>query len=132
MSTFKEVVQKFMPDAIESEWHRHSNGGGWVQNTAHVDAKAYVGPSARVCGDASVYGSARVCGGKWDKSPINMQLHPYAVTNSAPGMVSIGCQSHTIKNWLMNGHEVAKEFNLTEAQIELYKAAIEFIAKFGK
>jgi len=29
-------------------WHKHSNGGGWVQDTAHVAESAYVGPNAEV------------------------------------------------------------------------------------
>ena len=49
-------------------WHRHPNGGGWVQDTAQVDETVYVGPNAevygtaRVCGSARVYGTALVCG----------------------------------------------------------------------
>lgn len=39
--------------------HRHSNGGGWVSNSAHVDASAYVGPYARVLG-GTVTGHARI------------------------------------------------------------------------
>lgn len=46
--------------------HRHSNGCGWVADTAQVDRFAYVGEhaqvygNARVAGDAKVYGKARV------------------------------------------------------------------------
>ena len=29
---------------------QHPNGGGWVADTAHVDASAYVGPDAWVYG----------------------------------------------------------------------------------
>ena len=49
-------------------WHRHPNGGGWVQDTASVDETAYVGPdaevygNAQVCGNARVFGNARVSG----------------------------------------------------------------------
>ena len=42
--------------------HRHSNGGGWVADTAKVDASAHVGPDAKVYGYAHVYGNARVFG----------------------------------------------------------------------
>lgn len=34
--------------------HRHSNGGGWVANTAIVEANAFVGPEAQVYGNAHV------------------------------------------------------------------------------
>jgi len=40
--------------------HQHPNGGGWVADTAIVDATAYVGPNARVYDNARVYGDARV------------------------------------------------------------------------
>jgi Family of unknown function (DUF6055)/Bacterial Ig domain len=39
--------------------HKHSNGGGWVSETATVDASAYVGPNAAVLG-GSVLGNARI------------------------------------------------------------------------
>ena len=48
--------------------HRHPNGGGWVADTAFVDATAFIGinaevfGNARVLGDASVYDDARVYG----------------------------------------------------------------------
>lgn len=45
---------------IRREWHQHSNGGGWVQNSAHVDATAYIGPEALVLHGAQVLGKARV------------------------------------------------------------------------
>ena len=38
----------------------HNNGGGFVADTATVDATAYVGPDAKVCGEAQVLGNARV------------------------------------------------------------------------
>jgi len=38
----------------------HSNGGGWVANTATVAATAYVGPNAKVLGSAKVSGNVRV------------------------------------------------------------------------
>ena len=36
--------------------HRHSNGGGWVADTATVADTAYLGPTAHVYGNARVYG----------------------------------------------------------------------------
>ena len=59
--TLKEL-KKLFPTATDKTWHRHSNGGGWVENTAKVDISAFVGENARVCGNALVCGNARVCG----------------------------------------------------------------------
>jgi len=39
--------------------HIQANGGGWVSNSAHVDASVYVGPYARVTG-GTVKGNARI------------------------------------------------------------------------
>ena len=43
-------------------WHRHPNGGGWVQDTASVDETAHIGPDAEVFGAARVFGTAGVSG----------------------------------------------------------------------
>jgi len=71
--TLVELQQSF-PNATKSTWHRHSNGGGWVENTATVAVTAYVGENAwvyenawvfdeaRVYGNARVYGEAQVFG----------------------------------------------------------------------
>lgn len=46
----------------EDEQHRHSNGGGWVAETAKVDKSVYVGPHALVYGHAELTGKVRVEG----------------------------------------------------------------------
>ena len=48
--------------AVKGSGHSHPNGGGFVANTAMVDATAYVGPMARVLGSAKVLGNARIEG----------------------------------------------------------------------
>jgi hypothetical protein len=48
--------------------HWHSNGGGWVSNSATVAATAYVGPRAAVYGTATVSGNARIEGLAWVNS----------------------------------------------------------------
>ncbi|MDD7516493.1 DUF6055 domain-containing protein [Ruminococcus flavefaciens] len=40
--------------------HIHSNGGGWVSDSARVDASVYVGPDAMVLGNAALTGNVRV------------------------------------------------------------------------
>jgi carbonic anhydrase/acetyltransferase-like protein (isoleucine patch superfamily) len=36
--------------------HRHDNGGGWVEDTAKVDADCYIGPTAQIMNSATVRG----------------------------------------------------------------------------
>ena len=42
--------------------HRHPNGGGWVADSATVEASALVSGNAQVYGNALVSGNAWVCG----------------------------------------------------------------------
>ena len=61
-------LHDFKDGAGEVPAHRHPNGGGWVADSATVEATAYVGPRAQVYGRAKLYGyaglfgHAKVCG----------------------------------------------------------------------
>ena len=55
--------------------HRHTNGGGWVANTAHVHNSAYIGPDARVYGNARVSGDAWVKRGVYTSTPDEAKAH---------------------------------------------------------
>lgn len=107
--------------------HRHSNGGGWVANTAYVDPTAFVGPDAQVfgnalvCGDAQVHGDARVRGdaqvygdarvygnarvydnalvcGRCSRSPLYISGYEYSVT-VCDDVISVGCQKASLEKW---------------------------------
>jgi len=62
--------------------HQHSNGGGWIADTATVAETAYVGPNAkifgnaRICNDAQIYGNAQI----YNNARIygNAQIYGYA------------------------------------------------------
>ena len=55
-------IKQRRSDTAVSGGRRHSNGGGFVANTARVDASVYVGENARVLGYATVSGNARIDG----------------------------------------------------------------------
>ena len=57
--TLTELRYDF-PAATPETWHKHRNGGGWVENTAWVDATAKVGSNAIVWGNARVLDNACV------------------------------------------------------------------------
>lgn len=59
------VPEGFQPPAqfraqLKSNGHLHTNGGGWVENSANVAFSVYVGPSAMVLGNAHLSGQVRV------------------------------------------------------------------------
>ena len=44
-----------------SDFHRHPNGGGWVENTAMADETVVVEEGAAICDNARVKGNTSVC-----------------------------------------------------------------------
>ena len=147
--TFEQLIEK-LGTQNESEWHQHANGGGWVQNTANVDASAYVGESAivlqnarvsgnaqvsgnaRVSGNAWVSGNAQVYGNAWEKSPLFIIGSRFSATNCKRGHIQIGCECHTFAWWLENGVKLARNHNFTDSEIEEYRAIVELFVKIGK
>ena len=55
-----EQLKELFPTATKKTWHQHSNGGGWVKNTASVADTAFVGPDALVFDKARVFENAQV------------------------------------------------------------------------
>lgn len=47
---------------LRTNGHLHSNGGGWVQNSATVASTVYVGPTAIVRGNSNISGQVRIEG----------------------------------------------------------------------
>ena len=78
--------------------HRHEHGGGWVADTARVDAGAYVGPSAQVSGEAQVKRSCHVvqCGPMGSRDAI---LTLYRTAGGGMG-ASTGCFSGSVDDLL--------------------------------
>ena len=56
------MTYDFLDGAGEVPAHQHSNGGGWVADSAYVVASAFVGPDAQVYDNARVFGHAEVYG----------------------------------------------------------------------
>ena len=150
MRTFDKLKQLF-PDATLNTWHQHSNGNGWVENTAQVADSAYVGENAivsedaRVFGNASVYGNAQVygnahvCGnawvygdalvkdGYWLVTPFYLHGTKHIVQICAPGIIKIGCEEHSIEHWLENYQVIGEKHGYREEEIEIYRGYIETI-----
>ena len=117
-----------------------------MQNTAHVDKTAFIGRNAVVCGqarvrgEAIVYGYARICGeaevceqanvvnGVWRRSPLQIGGTLHWVSESAPGVLRIGCSEHTVSEWLEQGESIGREHNYTDEQIAEYRLYVELFA----
>jgi hypothetical protein len=76
--------------------HQHTNGGGWVSDTATVHDTAYVGPDALVYGDARVSGNAWVKRGEYTFTPTSIaRSDGYTFTLQSDGSIVAGCQDKT-------------------------------------
>lgn len=104
--------------------HQHSNGGGWVADTAKLSETAYVGlnaqvgGNARVAGNACVTGSAQVGGGEWAESPPQMQVGRWYACMHSKEIIAIGCQKIEIAKagpaWIK---KLAKDFGATASEV---------------
>lgn len=120
-----ELRERF-PKVPANAWHRHPNGGGWVQDTAYVEESAYIGPEAVVCGQARVSGKAQVTGnaqvggyaevtgnarleGGRLADGVLITLHGERTVNPAsPGRLRIGSAIRTYEEWLESGQIIAE------------------------
>lgn len=57
-------------DEFRSAGRIHANGGGWVSNSATVDASVYVGPNALVRGNSRLTGNVRIEGTAWVENAV--------------------------------------------------------------
>ena len=135
---------------IESEYNLSQEGDCWVSGNALVfgDAQvsgdalvsgdAWVFDDARVSGNAWVFGDARVSGDAlvsgdgWETSPLYIRGSKYSLTNCKHGYIKIGCETHTIDEWLANGVEIGKKNGFNDAEIAEYTAYVELFKRVGK
>ena len=118
--TFQELESRIETKLNSADWHQHPNGGGWVENTAYVGGNARVG------------GTARVEGGVWDASPLYIRSSLFGCTNSAPGVLLIGCMAMPFSEWLEKGQAIARREGLTEDQIKEHEAIVRLFIAIGK
>ena len=137
-----EMSEKKAP----SGWHYHKNGGGLVQNTARVSESARVSEFAVVSGSAVVSGFARVFGAAvvsgsavvsgfvvvygsaWPSSPLYIQGSRHPLYTPSHGRLRIGCEDHTIAEWVVGCEKIATANGYTKSEIEEYAMYIAIAA----
>ena len=113
----QQVPQKILNlvcNSVESDWHQHENGGGWIYKNAKVDS------SARVSGDARVSGNAYVSGDAWEVSPLYIQGTKHSVTLSSFTTISIGCRDYDFSYWKKYYKAIGKLEGYTTKQTKEY------------
>ncbi|MEI7899521.1 MAG: DUF6055 domain-containing protein, partial [bacterium] len=97
------------PAQSRTGMHQHANGGGWVANTATVDATAYVGPDAQVLNTAQVRNFARI--EEYGVVRNNAQVRDNAAV-SGHGMV--------YENAQVSGNAKVRDWAMVSGYTELY------------
>ena len=105
------------------------HGDAQVYGSARVSGNAWVYGSAWVSGNARVYGSAWVSKDAWEVSPLYIQGTKHSVTTSSFNTLTIGCETHTVEEWLANYREIGKANGYSKQEIEEYFDHITYSAK---
>lgn len=109
--------------AYKTNGHIHTNGGGWVANTATVAATAYVGPRAIVLGNANVSGNARIDGTAWVEN-ATVQNNAVITGNANVWNGTVSGSANVSENAILN--------NCTVSGTAIVKGnAMEWGAAFG-
>ena len=107
--------------------------GGWIEgekNLSH-EGDAWVFGNAWVYGNAEVYGNAWVSRAKHTSNVWTMTLGKHTITVDGD-YLNIGCESHTIKQWLKNFRKIGEMAGYSPEEIERYGDAITMINKWLK
>lgn len=140
--------------------HQHTNGGGWVADTAEVASTVYVNSEARVYGNAQVYGSAQVygnakvygnawisgnaqvygdvqvygnaqvSGNTWTFSPLVVQGSRDHIMTCSYTELIIGCQKYSVDVWLTDYEKIGHKYGYTKEEIEEYGLLIRTAAEW--
>jgi len=140
---FGNVAKGDIGGWIEGEKNLSHEGYAWVYGYAWVSGNARVYGNARVSGYARVYGNARVSGNarvygdawvsraKHTSNVWTMTLGKHTITVDGD-YLNIGCESHTIKQWLKNFRKIGEMAGYSPEEIERYGDAITMINKWLK
>jgi hypothetical protein len=108
----------------EDGWRVLPNGknvkfGDHIQwTTTNIDAT--VGNGAKV-GDGAVF----------VKSPLSVQGTRHLACQSAPGVISIGCQTHDFEYWIEHVIGIARQNGYTDEEGLEYQKIVSFIVANG-
>jgi len=95
--------------------------GGWIEGEKNLSHE----------GDAWVYGNAGVSRAKHTSNVWTMTLGKHTITVDGD-YLNIGCESHTIKQWLKNFRKIGEMEGYSPEEIERYGDAITMINKWLK
>ena len=127
-----EDLKKEFPLATLDTWHRHKNGGGWVENSAIVKDSACVSGDALVSGNARVSGDVQVSGDAWVLNALTLTGSAHPISLISYTQIAIGCEIRDFADWLKNYKVVGKAHGYTDEQIKEYGEILKYLVKTAK
>jgi predicted acyltransferase (DUF342 family) len=109
-----------------------------VYDNARIHGDAKISGDARVYGDSRVSGSAKISGktwvyaDKWTKSPIQIQGSKHFICTPSKDRIMIGCEDHTIEQWLDRFENIGQMNGYSKEEIEEYYEYISLISRLMK
>jgi carbonic anhydrase/acetyltransferase-like protein (isoleucine patch superfamily) len=92
--------------------------GAWIGDGAKI------GPYATICEGAKVNADT-----DYAASPLYIVGTRHPVCEVAPGVLAVGCEEHSIADWLAWAESIGRRNGYTPAQIAEYTAYFELAAK---
>ena len=98
-----------------------------IGDGARIGNGAWIGDGARIGNGARIGDGANIGD---NESPIIVYIigSRYPVSYWGEDRIDIGCENHTIDQWLTQGEMIAKRNGLTEVEIAEYTRYVEMIA----
>jgi len=108
------------------------SGDAWIYGNAKIFGTARIYRNTCVSGNALIYGIASICGtarisgnaqisaGKHTKTPLQIQGSKDHITVCNSSVINVGCESHSIDEWLERAQEIGKANNYTDEEIQEY------------
>ena len=115
--------------SVPAKRHVNPDGseGGWVADTATVEASCHIGPEVQVFGTAWVSDNAKVFRGQHVVNPLVIQGSRDVLTLDGD-YINIGCKSHTIEHWIKNYKDIGERQEYTEEEIAEYRDYVSLLA----
>ena len=107
--------------------------GGWIESEINLshDGDAWVCDNAWVHGNALVCDNAVVRGGAWDKSPLYIQGSKWSVCMTNLTHIQIGCQNHSISDWIDHGVAIARRNHADDISPEYIWYIVTAAMRYG-
>lgn len=96
------------------------HGSAYITGNVAITGCASVGGQAVIGGNAVLSGDARM-----NHAPLMLTLGAITANENGRGELRIGCMCHTFEWWREHGKQAAKEYNMTDHEVGIFRKFLE-------